>query len=60
MAFCGGFWPPGFPGGGFPGFPPGIHPGQIEIPQAADLTQDFRLRVARWLPPGFPGEIASR
>ncbi|TBN53171.1 hypothetical protein EYF88_02960 [Paracoccus sediminis] len=60
MASRGGFRPPGFPGGGFPGFPPGIHPGQLPTPQAADLTHEFRHQVARWLPPGFPGETASR
>jgi hypothetical protein len=42
------------------GFPPGIHPGQIVIPQVADLTHEFRHQVAGWLPPGFPGENASR
>jgi len=47
LAFHGGFWPPGFPRGGFPGFPPGIHPGQIVIPQAADLTHEFRQQHAR-------------
>lgn len=60
LASEGGFPPPGFPGGGFPGFPPGIHPGQIVIPQAADLTHEFRHQRERWLPPGFPGENASR
>lgn len=56
----GGFPQPGFPGGDFPGFLPGIHPGQIVILQASDLTHEFRHTVTGWLPPGFPGENASR
>ena len=58
LAFRGGFRPLASRRW-LPGFPPGIHPGQIVIPQAADLSHEFR-RQAQVASAWLPGENASR
>ena len=45
---------------GFPGFRKRIQHAKIVIPQAFDNESLFPRSRTKWLPPGFPGEKASR
>ena len=45
---------------GFPGFRKRIQHAKIVIPQAFDNKSLFLRSGGRWIPPGFPGEKASR
>jgi hypothetical protein len=45
---------------GFPGFRKRIQRAKIVIPQAFDNESLFPTSPGRWIPPGFPGEEASR
>ena len=48
------------PQSGFLGFHKRIQHDEIVIPQAFDIESLFPRSSGRWLPPGFPGEKASR
>ena len=45
---------------GFRGFHKRIQHGKIVIPQVFDIESLFLRSPGRWIPPGFPGEKATR